>query len=239
MLTVILAAIAALKTQRGVAGAIVGKGLAAASHWLSRLAKGRFVIGGTLLAALAAASWITPAAAERLLGINLAPLGTVFDLRQMFRYGPMFAFGIALWHQRDLMAWVLRPAAADLPMALAGSIIAIIAAQDIPLEGVIGPFGACLAGFFWAKLLIATAARWLDRPSRLFGTLADAAFSVYLFHFPIVLGLGLVFLRVGWPPLVEFTLILVITAAACLTIHAGIRRSALLSFLFNGKPMPG
>lgn len=238
MLTILLGATAAIKAQKGVAGAVVGTLLATVSRWLSKLANGRFAIGGTLLALIATVSWITPVVAERLVGGSLAPFGTAFDPRQMFRYGPMFAFGIALWHQRDLMAWVLRPAAADLPMALVGSIIAIIGAQDVPLAGVIGPFGACLAGFFWAKLLIATAARWLDRPTRLFGTLADAAFSVYLFHFPIVLGLGLAFLRVDWPPVIEFTLILIITASACLMIHAGIRRSALLSFLFNGKPMP-
>lgn len=66
--------------------------------------------------------------------------------------------------------------------------------------------------------------------------LADAALSMYLVHHSLVYIYGDLFTEVDWHPVVEFGLVAGLAAVTVLAFHEfGIRRSATLRLLFNGK----
>lgn len=234
LLSLVLAALGWAIARWPVAARVAAEASRRLSAWLAR----PFVVAaaGIVLAWLAV--WVVPAVIRRATGVALHPLGPFFDLVPVVHFVPMFLFGAAMWVKPELLAWMTRPQRAALPLALAGSTIFVIGSQEGPLEGVLVPIGACMAGLFWSQLLISGAARHFDRPSALVRYLSAASFTVYLFHMPIVLWLGLVLLPVHWPPIAEFVVIVVLTLALCIGIHEVIRRSGLLAFLFNGKAMP-
>ncbi|GGE16813.1 glucan biosynthesis protein [Polymorphobacter glacialis] len=206
-------------------------------QWLSALIRQPYLVAGLVIITAWIAVWIIPTVLKRAFGMGLNPLDPFFDLRPVIRFLPMFLFGAAMWLLPSLREWMSRPRRLALPAALVGSLIFVIGSNDARLEGILTPIGACFAGFFWAQFLIAGAATHFDRHSPVVRYLSNASFTVYLVHFPIVLGLGLFFLPIAWPPLIEFSLIVAITLAISLAIHEVIRRSRILSLLFNGKPL--
>lgn len=223
-----------LAIQRWPACRDVADALSAVLTWIIGR---RFVVAGLGIAAAWVAVWIIPALVRRLFGFELAPFGPFFDLQPVVRFLPMFLFGAAMWARPDILDWMKQRRPLALPMALLGSSIFVLGAQNGPYEGVLIPIGACMAGFFWAQFLIAEAAARFDQPSPTIRYLADASFTIYLVHFPIVLALGLALLDVPWNPVVEFGLVTLATFAISFALHEVIRRSDLLLFLFNGKPM--
>ena len=204
---------------------------------LSLLTRTRFACGGVLLAGLMTLVWVSPNVLTRLTGIDLHPFAPAFDLRILIRFLPLFAFGVALWAKPDLRDWFNRREPLALPIAIAASALFTLGERVPAYAGAATAIGACFAGLFWAQVLISYAARHLTRPNPRVTWLSQASYTVYLFHFPMVLALGLAFLPVALPPLVEFSIITVVTLAACFGIFAVIRRSRLLGFLFNGKPL--
>lgn len=205
---------------------------------LAGLTQRRFVFGGVLLGALMTAVWVVPNVAAKL-GVDLHPLAPAFDLRLVIRFLPMFGFGVALWALPALRQWFSKPEPWSLPIALAASLLFMAGEHAVPLSGALAAIGAGFAGLFWAQVMLSFAARHLTRPNAVVTWLAQASYTVYLFHFPIVLALGLWFLGVDLPPLLEFAIITSVTLAICFAIFAVIRRSRLLGFLFNGKPLRG
>lgn len=231
LLTLLLAGAAELAGRWPPAAALAARGGAA----LSALTRHRFAIGGTVLALLVALVW-TLALLLKKAGLNLQPLGHLFDLRQAIRFAPFFFLGVALQARPDVRAWFNRPDPWSLPLALAGSALFTLGEVKPALMAPCNVLGAGFAGIFWAQVITSFAVQHLHRPGRRRAWLAQASYTVYLFHFPIVLVLGLLFVAVALPPLVEFALITALTLALSLLLYAGVSRSRLLLLLFNGKP---
>jgi glucan biosynthesis protein C len=69
--------------------------------------------------------------------------------------------------------------------------------------------------------------------------LSDASYSIYLFHQPIVLFLGMKFLDIDLNIFVEYFLVVAAALVIPFLIHFYlVKRVAVLSFLFNGTPLP-
>lgn len=233
LLTLALAAAAALVRRWPPAAALAAR----LSAVLSALTRHRFILGGSVIATVMVGFWLLPNAIRHLTGLGLQPFAPFFDLRTAIRFLPMFGFGVALWARPDVRDWFNRREPLALPVAIAASAVFVVGEHASRFSGLMIAIGAGFAGLFWAQMLNSFAARHLDRPNPAITWLSQASYSVYLFHFPIVLLLGLVFLKVNAPPLVEFAVITTLTLALCFGIHAIIRRSRLLGFLFNGKPL--
>jgi glucans biosynthesis protein C len=70
----------------------------------------------------------------------------------------------------------------------------------------------------------------LNRQNKLFKTLSDNAFSVYLFHTPIIIYISLLLKEVTLPPLLKCLLLIVICIPVCFTIsHFMIKRIPILN----------
>ena len=94
-----------------------------------------------------------------------------------------------------------------------------------------------LAAFVLIGLTIRFARRILDRESLPLLGSPDIAYSVYLVHHVIIIGVAVVLVRFAMPPLVQFVAITCLAAALSLAAASVIRRYSVLRFLFNGRPM--
>ena len=74
----------------------------------------------------------------------------------------------------------------------------------------------------------------VKRSSPLTKYLVDGAFTVYLVHFPIVVWLGVLFIGVELPVMLEFIIITTMTLALSFGFHELISKSPLLLYMFNG-----
>ena len=213
-----------------------GAPFAATARWLERTVTPLPFAPVALAVALTAG--IVPLLVERALervGAPLRPFGAAFDLHKLFGYAPWFALGALLAHARPLLDWLTRGARAAVPLAA----LAAVGLVTIPDGGTLGTVGRAvatsLAGIAWISIGFSATRRWFDRPSRGVRHVADASFTVYLFHLPIALALAAAIDALRPPPLLAFTGVLVVTLALSFGAHELIRRSPLLTWAFNGK----
>jgi glucan biosynthesis protein C len=90
-------------------------------------------------------------------------------------------------------------------------------------------------GVLFAQLLLSAARRWLDRETPLSRKLTEAAMTMYLVHVPLVLWLAGAMLDWRLPPLLEVAMLTILVGLASFALHRLLRRSPVLSFLFNGQ----
>ncbi|PWC26841.1 acyltransferase family protein [Teichococcus aestuarii] len=91
-----------------------------------------------------------------------------------------------------------------------------------------------IVGILFSHVLLSAARRWLDRRTALSSAMVDASMTMYLVHVAIVLWLAVAFMRVSWPAEVEIVLIVLLSAASSYAFYSIVRKSSVLTFLFNG-----
>jgi glucan biosynthesis protein C len=64
--------------------------------------------------------------------------------------------------------------------------------------------------------------------------MVEVSMTVYLFHSLFICWAGVALLEASWHPLIEFSLIVALSTITSLCVHALVRRSGTLLFLFNG-----
>ncbi len=65
---------------------------------------------------------------------------------------------------------------------------------------------------------------------------ADASFTIYILHFPVIIALKLALIHVPWSPYAEFAITIVVASVITYAAHfLLVDRFALMSFLFNGR----
>jgi glucan biosynthesis protein C len=169
----------------------------------------------------------------------LYSLRPIVSLEDVARYIPYFAAGLLAFTNRRFYESLTR---------FTWSMVALTAAVVAVLLGgpTRGDFDgarviAAYIGFAWSWVAI----YWvlvvfrtiLDRPSRVASTLADSAYSIYLFHHLTVILIAWWLLHVEANVFVKFGVVVTTTFVATLALHLLIiRRLPWLTFLFNGKP---
>lgn len=172
---------------------------------------------------------------DRLFGLNF-PLALVIDLGNWLLYLPPFVLGLTLAHSEALREWLFR---LSLPRIIATAIgVAVLVVVHEP-EWLVGAGlhrflkGATAVAIVlliigWTQGRVGQAPGWAKYATR-------HAYSVYLFHYPIIVWLGLAFLYVEWLPIIEFLSIAFIAMGLSLALAEWTARSALLSLLFQGE----
>ncbi|TCQ10799.1 acyltransferase family protein [Sphingomonas sp. PP-CC-3A-396] len=65
---------------------------------------------------------------------------------------------------------------------------------------------------------------------------ADASFTIYILHFPVIIAAKLVLMHIAWNPYVEFSITIVAASAITYAAHfLAVERFPLMSFLLNGR----
>ena len=153
-------------------------------------------------------------------------------------YLPYFLFGVAL-RLSDEIREKMESLSPLIPIAIAG--ICVFLLESIEFNG--GLTGLALVTGLteliqWCGVMLCFHffRTFFSKPNRTWYYLSDASYTVYLFHHVLVVGFGILFMRVGIPPLIEMLAIIMIVLAITLSIHHfAIRRFGALRLLFNGK----
>ena len=101
---------------------------------------------------------------------------------------------------------------------------------EIYCEGVLAWLGCKFCFTFFQK--------FLDRPSKVFAYLADASYSIYLFHHLVVIVLASMLISHPMPIALKFLIVAAAAFAITLAMHHFlVLRFGILRFLFNGNPL--
>ena len=98
-------------------------------------------------------------------------------------------------------------------------------------------FAVSVVCFGFARALLTFCRLRLDDPSRRVRRIADASFTIYLVHMPL-LNVSYRFIEpLDLPVLLDFASMVVLVTAGSYAAHRLIARSGVLMFLFNGAPL--
>jgi glucan biosynthesis protein C len=162
----------------------------------------------------------------------------IVSMEDILLYVPYFTAGLLAFVNRGFYESITR-FHWEAVVLTAGVLLAALSG------GVTGPTLAARAGGAYLGFLGTwTAVYWVlvgfraifDRPSPVSYTLADSAYSIYLFHHLGVILLAWAFIPVDLGVFVKFALVIGLTLAITLSLHLFvIRRVPWLTVLFNGK----
>ena len=166
------------------------------------------------------------------------------DQLRAFQYFAFFAGGYVLFHHQNLLEAVSKQVSFNAAnMALfwfAGPLVENITFGKYLVQ-LWQPFYALSACglLFWA------ATRFFNKKNATVQSLADASYTIYLVHWPIMVALQRLVntpqtgTSGSQPVLVTFLVLLFSTAALSYACHVYlVKKSHLLAFLMNGQPMP-
>ncbi len=151
-------------------------------------------------------------------------------------YLPYFVLGAVLERNRDLLARFGAWGRFAAPFGIGAFVAAQMLWRQPGLETlVLSRALQGLSSFLLCAALFHLLMRHFDGLGQKLRGIAAAAFTIYLFHQPMVVWLGLLFGGVGLPPMLEFTAITATITLAAYAIHVRlIAPYPMLSFLFNG-----
>lgn len=87
-----------------------------------------------------------------------------------------------------------------------------------------------------ASVLILRSAVAIRTVPPIVSRLADASFTIYILHFPIIIATKLALLQVAWPPYAAFLTAIAVGSVVSYAVHVLlVARYPVISFIFNGK----
>lgn len=179
---------------------------------------------------------------------TLLPRGeTRVNLQRTVMFAPYFLIGALAFGDSRLAQLVFRPA---LALRVAGALLLLtyciltlafgdfLSTTGFPrmLTRPLAFSVTALAGVFVSSLFFYYVGKLFAKGHAGVRYFVAASLVIYLFHEVFLLPLGVAFRQVDWPAEVEMLAIASATLAGTVLVFEAIRRSAWLSFLFNGGP---
>lgn len=164
-------------------------------------------------------------------------LSGLIQVQSTLYYAAFFLLGVALQRRRGLLNWFQSFGVANLVIAIVAPALCVVAARSPShLAQSSLMFLQSISAICVARLLFWGAMRFMQQPNRRIKRGADAAFTVYLIHHPIVALLGFLCVWMQLPPLLAWSGIVVLTTILSLGFHdLVVARSRVLGFLLNGR----
>jgi glucan biosynthesis protein C len=170
---------------------------------------------------------------------GILPYFLAHGIDPYLRYLPFFLVGVLLRNAPDIRTQFVWENGWRLPtLAVITAIVAsVLRGRDtMELDALYNAVDGT-AAILVSLVLIGLAQRFWNRPDPRIDRIVDASFTIYLLHHPIIYALATIYLVAAWPPVLEFTLICVVTFVLSYAAHRLLRRSALALLLFNGVPI--
>lgn len=174
-----------------------------------------------------------------------ATMPFLIGVRSIASYWPDYPFGFVVARSAAIQAVVLR--SARWPMILLGGIAGVYAAWFLLLgsacapatrtwgDGLLPLLSEAIAPPAAFVLMLRSSAR-IRRIIPAARSLADASFTIYILHVPVIAALTLATARAGWTVEARYGVIVVATLVLAHAFHhACVRRSAWLSLIFCGQ----
>ncbi len=164
----------------------------------------------------------------------------LIDPEVLLTFLPFFLFGLWLFRNEDgLRAFSQFTPTTAFAIGLTCLLMGLPEGQSMALKQATILFRFALLQWLSCHICFSAFRILLDRPSAFFRYFSDASYTIYLFHHVLTIALAGMLLNRPWPVFAKFLLVLTVCLALTLLIHEFlVRRLAVLSFLFNGKPFP-
>ncbi len=184
---------------------------------------------------------------RQILGGHMPPLyaAALSHIQLMFGYAPFYLLGFLLARSPMLYEIVTRSIRPPI------IILTIVAIGYVSWSGgmhlVVDPVRQAVVGDLVeligmavcppaASVLILRSAFAIRRVPAIVARLADASFTIYILHFPIIIAVKLMLIQVSWNPYAEFALTITLGAAIAYAVHVLlVERYAVAAFLVNGR----
>ena len=167
------------------------------------------------------------------------PLLGIADFKRLAVHFPAILLGLMIGYSAELRDRLVQATPFRIASVLlfAGIFIALSSAERFELQVLQAVIKNGL-GVVICLVLIAGLEKVFREPKAWAQFISRHSYSVYLFHFPVVVLLGVAFRQLAWPPVLEFLLITLAAFAISLSLGVLVSRSRMLSLVFNGVP-PG
>ncbi len=190
---------------------------------------GLVVLPACVIESLHVLGWLVPTLHQDFLWFG-PPLTLLY-------YAVFFVTGMILCRFRVLLDLFMRPGIAPVALLLVAAFTYVMLdpGRSVITKAAVD-FAHALSVILLCQWVLLLFKVFASRPSRTFHYLADASYSIYLFHHIVVVLTGVALLTLPLAPVVELLIITAVTVAVSLAIHhLAVLRVPLLRFLFNGK----
>ncbi|MGJ7581305.1 acyltransferase family protein [Variovorax sp. RHLX14] len=150
---------------------------------------------------------------------------------------PYLLFGAAMRINRRLLIVMSHGSFAVFAMTLVPLAFAMTTTWGGGAMNIARVFAITIVCFGFARTLLTVCRLLLDHPSKSVRNIADASFTVYLVHFPLLNVFYKLIAPADIPVLPEFVLLVGSVAVVSYLVHRLIARSDMLLLLFNGAPL--
>lgn len=160
------------------------------------------------------------------------------EISSVLYYFPYFLFGILLMEKEKLLNEFsnIKPL-----ISISISIIAyFLSVTFLNYDGntwlAIGLYFQNLSGLFGSAICFYFFMRYANKPSKILYSLAEASYTIYLFHQVIVIGFGLILIKLNIGGILGLVILITSVGIVSILIHIiFISKIKLLRLLFNGK----
>jgi len=164
----------------------------------------------------------------------------IIDIKSIFFYFPFFIFGTLLFNNQNIFkSFIDMPIIKTLFLTMFSISFSLYfkdATNDI--EKIAYYFFDAISNIFSSALCFTFFNKFFNKKSKLFLFLADASFSIYLFHHLFVIAIGLLLINLNIGGYLGFFILFGIIMLITLSIHHFlISKITLLAFLYNGKEL--
>ena len=156
---------------------------------------------------------------------------------ELLHNGVFFAFGFLLGAYAVLMDDFPRPRVWGVALLLGFAVVKIFfpPSEELGMK-TLHHYGDAYISWYLCVLCFYLFRRYFDAPSRTFGYLSDASYSIYLFHHFWVVAIAIAIVPLTLNLYIKFSVIVLASAAISFALHHfAVLRSPLLRYLFNGK----
>lgn len=149
------------------------------------------------------------------------------------QYFPFYLVGVAAFLSAELRESHAWGEGLALAIGIALAVVSMKLTQVPPVHAVTMMAGL-VAAWLITGFVQAFARKHFGHPRGMVRKLADASFSIYLFHHPIIAVMAALFAGLDWPPVLEFAIMTVVATVLSYGIHVLIASNRVTAFLFNG-----
>jgi len=166
----------------------------------------------------------------------------IIDIKSIFVYFPFFILGTLLFsNQKIFKNFIQIPIISTLLMVISFTYFSIYFIESTSnIEKIAYHFFNASSNIFASALCFTLFYKFFNKKSKFFSFLAEASYSIYLFHHLLVVLGAIILIKLNIGGYIGFLLLfLSVTSLSLFIHHFLISKIDILAFLYNGKNLKG
>ena len=174
---------------------------------------------------------------QKALNVSYITLLGFINSTELIDYGLFFVTGLVCYFSPRLYSSYTRASLGDaLVSVILGALVLLKVPEQLGASNAVVEILRQTAAFLGVGLLIGLFKKHVSMESRFSRYMADASYTIYLFHHILVIVFAWALLHVAWSPFVKFSMVVMAVLATTTCLHTClISRVPALRLLFNGK----